>query len=458
MGLLLAMIPEFEPLTGRVQHDVYHIYTVDVHSIAAIDRLRALMRGDAAGELGLCSRMAAETVRHLPLFLGLLLHDIGKAHGRDHARQGAIMARPIAERLGLSPIDVDHVVWLVQEHLSLYHWATRRDTSDPTTIREVATQVGAPDRLRDLYLLTFADLSTTNPKAMTDWKARMLDELYFGVASHLEGKSPDMRRRARDLRDEARVGFVGDAGQQELEAFVDGMPERYLLAHPVDVIRRHARAARGRTDKRVHVALSPGSSEDVTELLVLMDDRAGLLSEVSIALTVNRLEITAAQVYARERPKGPPEAVDLLQVRRSGRHVDHIEQSELDQLARDIEDLVENRVSVEEIKKRVPSLPKWAAPRGPSVPTRVVIDNEASSRYTVVDVYAHDHPGLLHDIARVLSEENLTIGMAKVNTEGLKAADVFYVEREGGGKLSDPMQAEALRARLHASIDAASVN
>ena len=101
LGLLLAMIPEFEPVTGRVQHDVYHVYTVDVHSIAAVDRLRALMRGDLALEHPLASQLAAETPRPLPLFLGLLLHDIGKAYGKDHSRQGAIMAR--ADRRAAGP-------------------------------------------------------------------------------------------------------------------------------------------------------------------------------------------------------------------------------------------------------------------------------------------------------------------------------------------------------------------
>src|SRR5690606_29167171 len=202
LGLMLAMVPEFEPLTGRVQHDVYHVYTVDVHSVAAVDRLRAIKRGDFTTELPLASRLAAELPRPTPLFLGVLLHDIGKTHGKDHSRKGAAMAGPIAERLGLSAVDVAHVVWLVEEHLSLYHWATRRDTSDPEVVAEIARSVGSLDRLRDLYLLTVADLSTTNPNAMTSWKARMLEDLYFAVASVLEGDAEQAaHRRAEAIRD-----------------------------------------------------------------------------------------------------------------------------------------------------------------------------------------------------------------------------------------------------------------
>jgi [protein-PII] uridylyltransferase len=141
VGLMTAMVPEFEPLLGRVQHDVYHVYTVDVHSVRAVDRLHALVRGDLRQSLPRASRLAAEAPRKEPLFLALLLHDIGKARGKDHSTTGAEMARPIAVRLGLSAVDVEHVVWLVKEHLSLYKWATRRDTSDPETVAEIAEAV-----------------------------------------------------------------------------------------------------------------------------------------------------------------------------------------------------------------------------------------------------------------------------------------------------------------------------
>ena len=453
LGLLLAMMPEFEPVTGRVQHDVYHVYTVDVHSIAAVDRLRALMRGDFALELPLASQLAAETPRPLPLFLGLLLHDIGKAYGKDHSRQGAIIARVIAERFGLAPLDVDHVVWLVQEHLSLYHWATRRDTTDPETIEELAKSVGSADRLRDLYLLTMSDVSTTNPQAMTEWKARMLEDLYVGLSRVLEGRAPNLTQRAEELRRNARIGFVGDLGQERLEAFVDEMPERYVLAHPVDVIRAHARAVRDRGEKPVHVATFPGPTQDSAEILVLTDDRPGLLADITAALAANRIEITAAQIYERNRKDGPREAVDILHVRPSGRSSEPLESREVSKVSRDIEEVVLGQVSASQLLGKRPQLPSWAKRKGPDVKTRVMIDNDVSPRYTVVDVYARDHVGLLFAIADVLHREGLSIALSKVNTEGLKAADVFYVERAEGGKL-DPERCEVLRQQLVDAIEA----
>jgi [protein-PII] uridylyltransferase len=452
LGLFLAMVPEFEQVTGRVQHDVYHVYTVDVHSIAAVDRLRALMRGDYALEFPFASQLAAETPRPLPLFQGLLLHDVGKAHGKDHSREGALMARPIAERLGLAPLDVDHVVWLVQEHLSLYHWATRRDISDPAIIEEVARTVGSLDRLRDLYLLTVADVSTTNPQAMTEWKARMLEDLYIALWRVLEGRAPNLTQRAEELRRNARIGFVGDLGQERLEAFVDEMPERYVLAHPVDMIRAHARAARDRGDKLVHVAAFPGPAQDITEILVLTDDRPGLLASIAAALSANRVEISAAQIFSRRRRGLSAEAVDILHVRPSGRTGQGLSPEELAKVSRDIEAVLSGDTSPEQLLGKNKRVPSWARRKGPDVRTKVVVDNAASSTYTVVDVYARDHVGLLYAIAHVLHGEGLSIALSKVNTEGLKAADVFYVERAEGGKL-DPERCEVLRQKLVDAIE-----
>ncbi|MCC6873926.1 MAG: [protein-PII] uridylyltransferase [Sandaracinaceae bacterium] len=420
LGLMLAMIPEFEPLTGRVQHDVYHVYTVDVHSVAAVDRLRAIKRGDYATELPLASRLAAELPRPDPLFLGVLLHDVGKAHGKDHSRKGALMAGPIAERLGMSAVDVAHVVWLVEEHLSLYHWATRRDTSDPDVIAEVARRVGTVDRLRDLYLLTVADLSTTNPQAMTSWKARMLEDLYLAVAAELEGQLPPPERRAEAIREEARVGFVGDAGQKDLERFLAEMPDRYLLANPVDAIRTHARVARDRGEALVHVAARPGPSAEVAELIVVTDDRPGLLADVTAVVAAHGLSISAAQIYTREPAQGAAEAFDLFLVRRaaSGAEGEPVDERRLARIRADLDAVLRGQTPAAEILAKRTRAPAWARRHSPEVPTEIQASNEASPRFTVLDVFTRDRPALLYTIAHTLHAQGLSIALSKINTEG----------------------------------------
>lgn len=457
VGLLLAMVPEFEPVTGRVQHDVYHVYTVDVHSVAAVDKLRAIKRGDLAAELSLASRLAAELPRPQPLFLGLLLHDIGKAHGKDHSKKGAEMAGPIARRLGLSALDVAHVVWLVEEHLSLYHWAMRRDTSDPEVIAEVARQVGTVDRLRDLFLLTVADLSTTNPTAMTSWKARMLEDLYLAVVDELEGEGHAAAgRRAEAVREEAQVGFVGDVGQDVLERFVRQMPDRYLLANPVDAVRAHARVARDRGDALVHVAVGPGPTADVSELVVVTDDRPGLLANVTAVLAAHRLSVAAAQIYTREGEGGSAEAFDVFHVRRAsvGGDGEPVDEVKLGRIRADLASILRGEVSAPELLERRVRTPAWARRHSPDVPTEILLDDSVSPRFTVLDVFTRDRPALLYTIARTLHEQGLTIAVSKINTEGERVADVFYVLDASGEKVRDPLRLAKVRAVLRAAIDA----
>src|SRR6185437_5347502 len=141
-GLLIAMVPEFSPVVGRVHHDTYHVYTVDVHSVAAADRIATLVRGELAAEFPLACRLAAETARPAMLFFATLLHDVGKAiGGKDHSTRGADMAREILTRLGFPPEDVEEACDLIRNHLVMYHVATRRDIEEPTTVQELARQV-----------------------------------------------------------------------------------------------------------------------------------------------------------------------------------------------------------------------------------------------------------------------------------------------------------------------------
>ncbi|MBK8172679.1 MAG: [protein-PII] uridylyltransferase [Sandaracinaceae bacterium] len=450
-GLLLAMIPEFESVTGRVQHDVYHVYTVDVHSVAAVDRLRSITRGEIVNELPLPCSLATDAVRPVPLFLAVLLHDIGKARGKDHSQKGAEMAQQIAPRLGLSPLDVEHVVWLICEHLSLYHWAMRRDTSDPETIADVARLVGSADRLRDLYLLTVADLSTTNPKAMTSWKARMLDDLYVSVVAALDGDATiDAHERAALLRESLRPQLAGGSDGVALCGFLDAMPARYLLANTPDAIRNHANVAVARGEKLVHIAASLAASGDV-ELVVLTDDKAGLLADITAALTANRLGVSAAQIYTRPRRDGVAEAFDVFQVRRVGR-VSPDDLAWMPKLEADLSAILSGAITASALLAARPRPPAWASRKGPAVRTEVRVDNGVSPRFTVVDVYTRDRVGLLHAIARTLHEQGLTIALSKVNTEGLRVADVFYVTDAAGMKLSDPARLTELPIALRETI------
>ncbi|HZU83279.1 MAG TPA: [protein-PII] uridylyltransferase [Polyangiaceae bacterium] len=440
LGLLVAMIPEFSPVTGRVHHDVYHVYTVDVHSVAAVDRLRQLARGELAREYPVASRLAAEIARPRPLFLATLLHDVGKGYPdasgsrRDHSRSGEELCGRILPRLGLSPEEVDEARRLVRDHLVMYHVATRRDLDDRATIEEFCRSVRGREGLRDLYLLTVADVSTTSPTAMTTWKARMLEELYFASEAHFIGRKPseDAERLAR-ARDAARAAWIGPT--EPLDALLASLPERYLIANRPEQIVQHARAVSTRGGRPAHVVPVSSRHADAAELCIVADDRPGLLAAVAAALTANRLEVLKAEVYSH--PVGVErEALDLFWVRDRDGGVDGVEAA-LPRLASDLVDVCSGRVAPGDLlRARTGSSSPWRERPTPAVATEVSFDSRASPRHTIVEVYAKDRPGLLHALAQALHDLGLSITLSKINTEGARVADVFYVTEADGTKVA----------------------
>jgi [protein-PII] uridylyltransferase len=470
VGLLLAMVPEFAPVTGRVHHDVYHVYTVDVHSCAALDCLRALCRGELAHEYPLASRLAAEIARPRPLFLATLLHDVGKGYPdatgsrKNHSQSGAELCDAILPRLGLPADDTTEARELVRQHLGMYHAATRRDLDDPATIEEFARLVRGREGLRDLYLLTVADITTTSPTAMTTWKARMLDELYFATDAMLAGRTDhgvDEERVGR-IWESAAMLWSSDAHEDAIaspeffHAFVGSMPERYLLANAPESIVAHARVALDRGAAPVHAAIVPSRHPEFAELCVVAADRPGLLARIAAALTAGRLEVHGAQVYSRpiDPERGELEAVDLFWVRDRVDGVEGVARS-MPRLLRDLIEVCEARVDPDALlRERTGSASPWRERPSPAVTTEVTIDDRASPRHTVVEVFAKDRPGLLYTLAREMHELGLSIALSKINTEGTKVADVFYVNELDGAKVTPGDRFKAIRETLTRAIGA----
>jgi [protein-PII] uridylyltransferase len=450
VGLVSAMIPEFEPLVGRVYHDVFHVYTADIHAVKALEHLQALTRGESRGR-ALAARLAAEAPRRLPLFLAVLLHSLGRTRGREQEETGARLAESVALRLGLSAVDAQHVAWLVRQQNALYRWATQRDIHDPQGLNEVVKMVETPERLRDLFLCTVSIVSTVNPEAMTSWKARALEDLYLATLAQLESGSAPAQTESRvlEVKLQAVVGFAGDAGEAELQSFIDEMPDRYFLANPVDVVRRHARISRDRDEVLATVRVGPGPSEDVEEVVVVSEDRSGLLADLTAVFAAHDLSILTAQLYTRRRESGN-EVFDVFWVRVGDNTPAPNRLAEA--LQQDIGHRVTDRISAQDLIARQSTPPPWSVRPGPDVPTHISVDNNASAFYTVVDVFTRDRIGLLHEIARTLHQLDLTISLAKVNTEGQSVADVFYVSDGDGRKVHDHDRLKRLQRVLYDRI------
>lgn len=248
VGLLGAFLPEWQHVVCRWQHVMYHTYTVDVHSIFLVEELRRLWLGEYEQEFpALCEMMRASDDRAV-LFLGCLMHDIGKGFGGNHSAKGVERAGPCLERLGLSPERIERALFLVEHHLLMSHLAQRRDLSDPRLILEFAQIVGDRTNLRNLYLVTFADIRASSTKAWTEWKGNLLRELFERTAELLETGGPDagkalelIGRRVTARREAAEV-ILREQGvdQAHAQQYFDTLPKRYFTAHSPKQIARHA--------------------------------------------------------------------------------------------------------------------------------------------------------------------------------------------------------------------------
>jgi [protein-PII] uridylyltransferase len=309
--------------------------------------------------------------------------------------------------------------------------------------------------LRDLYLLTVADITTTSPTAMTSWKARMLDELYFAADAHLAGEAGgfDAARKQR-VKDAALAIWTGK--KPELEGFIDSMPERYVLANAPEAIVAHARVAldRARATAPVQAALVPSRHPEVHEICVVADDAPGLLARIAAAITGSRLEVLGAQVYSRPRVPGAAqaEAVDLFWVRDSRGSADGVPTA-IPRLLRDLEAVVTGAIDAKQLlEERIGTSSPWRERPSPAVLSEVVVDDRASPRHTVIEVFAKDRPGLLYNLARALHGLGLSIALSKINTEGTKVADVFYVNELDGSKVAPGPRFKAVREALLGAV------
>ncbi|HZJ52734.1 MAG TPA: HD domain-containing protein, partial [Myxococcaceae bacterium] len=440
LGVLGALVPEFGRITAHHQNDLYHVYTVDVHTLRALRRLYALRAGDLVDVEPEFSRMLADLEDPVPLYLGMLLHDAGKGMGGDHSVRGKELMATLGERLGLTARQREVAEFLVLHHLTMSQTAQRRDLSDPELIRWFAELCGDVEKLGALYLLTWADMCSVAPGMWNAWRAGLVHELYRKANAVLSGTSSE--HAAREAFAEA---WTRALGAEEAGRLLEALPDRYFDATPPQDALRHALLLR-RARRFPIAAVVRRTLEGHAEVHVAAQDAPGLLATWSGVLAAHGLDILSARIVST----ADGYALDVFEVRgRAGRPVERT------RWRRARADLV----SAARGKLDVPAL--LARRRGgnvlhralPPVTTRVSVDNRASQRFTVVDVRGEDRLGLLHDLAAALAGARLEIAVAKVATEANRAIDSFYVTR-GGSKLTDPAEVDALRAELADAVPA----
>ncbi|HUL60724.1 MAG TPA: [protein-PII] uridylyltransferase [Anaeromyxobacteraceae bacterium] len=440
LGVLPRVLPEFARITARRQIDLYHVYTVDVHTLFAVRRLFALKNGDVAEE-GLGDLLRA-MARPLALYLGTLFHDIGKGSGKDHSTRGAEIAAQACVRMGVDPADAADIEWLVAKHLRMNAIAQRRDLSDPDLIHSFADEVGTVDRLEKLYLLTYADVATVGPRTWTDWKGRLLRELYQKTRQALAGgeKRPEpgtAEATGRELVLASLQQRAVHADEADVRRFVQAMPARYFLISSPAQAPRHLRLLRLLGDLPVAAVVRHHPALGYSEMTLAAPDRPGLLAVIAGVLSAHRIDIQHAEVFST--PEDPAlgwlsgRALDVFELRGPEEGPLEVERwrGARDDLAR----VLAGEEALDQLLARRLRASALPAKPLPGVATKVVIDNQSARSHSVVDVFTADRVGLLYVLAQTFFDLGLSVDLARIATEGHRAADAFYVRTADGRRL-----------------------
>ncbi len=445
-GLLGSYLPEFARIDALAQHDVYHIYTVDRHSLQAVAELHKVVGEEP--------EIAAGVSRLKPFYLAALLHDIGKNSGHDHSEYGAELVRVVGERLCLDHGEVEDLSFLVMYHLFIPENALRRDLNDTVFIKRCAETIKTSERLAMLYLLSVADSKATGPSAWSDWKATLMRDMYLKVDAYLahmddaegmpaivdrqfeegvewlRGKVVDLVSREADLKMN-----VADLSADYLNSFTPGTVVEHLKFH-----RDYYRVIR---QKSLTIA---EQSTDHWSVLVMSRDNPGLLAKICGVMALNNLTVVNAQIFTWTDGT----VVDVIDVRPS----DGLPFEERDwlKLNEDLDKAVSHRLGLSyRLYEKLKNNYSHKRDLTGSQDHRVVLDNDGSDDFTIVEVHAADLPGQLYRITQTLADLGINIHKAFIATEVGQLIDVFYVLDRNGRRIEgEEYRYEVTQGLLHA--------
>ncbi|HEX3034800.1 MAG TPA: [protein-PII] uridylyltransferase [Thermodesulfobacteriota bacterium] len=450
LRLLGRYIPEFGDIVCMVQHDAYHVYTVDIHSIFMVKEIESLIHGKYEKEFPLLARIAKGVTKRHVLYLSCLFHDMGKGEGRNHAQRGAVMATQIAERMGLSEEETEQLEFLVKHHLIMPHFSQRRDVHDESLIFRFAKSVRTLETLSLLYLLTFADIRSVGPDVWTNWKGMLLEELYLRTAGVLRrGEFKRELPEEKAAKSTAKVVQIlrSEIPEDRTRMHLENMPNSYFMGFSPDKISYHLRLIeRFREGTGTDVVFYPDEGYD--EFTFWGYDEPGIFSRLCGVIAGNGINILGARIITRNDGR----ILDVFYVNRLGKST--YEGKEMwDKVNDSLHSVLRGEINVEELvakrKKYKPIYEKSI----PKDPTRVETDNESSDLATVIDVYTHDRVGLLYDITKTLTRLGLSIDYAKISTKVDQVADIFYVREIDGGKVFSPEKLKEIESALSKAID-----
>ncbi|WP_353153452.1 [protein-PII] uridylyltransferase [Pollutimonas bauzanensis] len=448
LNILPRYLPVFRRIVGQMQHDLFHAYTVDQHTLMVVRNLRRFTMPEHAQEYPLASQLIADFDRHWLLYIAALFHDIAKGRGGDHSELGALDARKFCQDHGIEGEDSDLVEFLVRQHLTMSTVAQKKDLSDPDVIREFAHCVQNERRLTALYLLTVADIRGTSPKVWNSWKGKLLENLYRLTSSSLGGTHPDTRTvlaqrkelaaneiRLMGLRDESRDAFWGQ------------LDIAYFLRHEASEIAWHTRHLYYRVNSPDPVVKARviGVNEAL-QVMVYTKDADELFVTICRYFDRRGLSIQDARIHTTHHGWALDSFIALLPPHEKDyrSHASLVEH-ELDEQLRETPD--------QPSEKSAESIPRRAGSRRsrvfPIVPNVELQPDERSTSWRL-SVTASDRPGLLYSLAQVFADNRINLKMAKVLTLGDRVEDIFIIE---GDVLGHPRAQLQFERNILAALD-----
>ena len=441
-GVLGRFFPDFGRIVGQMQHDLFHVYTVDAHSLFVVGNLQRLADDDHRQEFPHLTKLLSQQNSRERLYLAALCHDLGKGSGRDHSEVGEEIALRLCTGLGMSEYDASFVGWLVRHHLVMSWTAQREDITDPRVIDRFAETVGDQEHLDNLYLLTFADIRGTSPKVWSEWKGRLLYNLYMATSRRLRtglSGAQAVAERIEARKEAIRKLVSRRVGKDNLERLWAQLGEEYFLRNGPGSSAWHAEVIT--TASAIDLPLVTGRPRKdlgALQVLVLAPESEELLPRLTGGLDRLHLNILDARIHST----------------RSGLSLLVFVASDPENAGGNRKWLVETMHSLREnlLKPLDGYRPaRRILPRALkqfSVEARISFNDDAARDYTVMEVVASDRPGLLYNVALALHECKVKLASAKVSTVGERAEDTFFITDRDGNPVTAGEQRECLSERL----------
>ncbi len=451
--VLDALIPDFERLRGHFQFDTYHKFTTDIHSIFTV---RELEKIEEKGTNVTSVREKQDFFQILQdlenphvLYIAALFHDIGKGKPGRHEIVGAGLTRKYLSEMGFSPEEIEEVVWLVKNHLLMSHLAFRRDISDPELIEQFKNECKTEDRLKKLFLLTYADIKAVGPGAWDNWKSSLLWKLYNVTLSlFVEGKSVEelISEKLQRRKDKVKKLLQGKIRPESVERFFKNADRDYLITYPSDEIARHLILMKEVRKKGKEYTVYHESYPDIgfTKLTIVTKYRRGLFNKIAGILSYLGINIKGANinraieddcecmVYTIHVSTVAGEVLSCDRVKKFEEILEKLYLGEFDP-----DDLPQDLMKPKSFRRSVP-LPA----------NKVKIDNKTSDKYTIVEVSTYDRLGVLYAITKVLLDMKTRLRRAIIATEGNRVIDSFYITDMEYKKITDEQFLKELKERI----------